>query len=216
MNIQGIIFDSDGTLVDSERLAATVLQRLLRECDIDLPHSEVLARFRGVQFAVFTARLAARYPWLDPEPFMHEFRVKSLELFAQGMQPMPGVEAFLARSPLPRCVASNGPRNKIETCLSAAGLIGYFQERIVSAYEVGAWKPDPGLILAAAQTLGLPVEDCLLVDDSHAGVEAGLAAGAWVAGYGDEDFSPYLDLPRFRLAPGYDDLEALLTTRNQG
>lgn len=210
MNIQGIIFDSDGTLVDSERLAATLLQQLLHERDIDLPHGEVLARFRGVQFAVFTARLAAQYPWLDPEPFMHEFRVKSLELFARGMQPMPGAEPFLARSMLPRCVASNGPRNKIETCLGAAGLLGYFQGRIVSAYEVGAWKPDPGLILAAAQALDVPVEHCLLVDDSHAGVEAGLAAGAWVAGYGDEDFSSYLKLPRFRLAPSYEALKALL------
>ena len=210
MNIDGVIFDSDGTLVDSERIAAGLLWEMLMERDIHLPRDEVLARFRGVQFKVFTARLVETYPWLEAEPFMATFREVSLARFAQGMQPMPGALAFVRQLRLPKCVASNGPRNKIETCLGSAGLLDYFDGRIVSAYEVNAWKPAPGLILAAAETLALAPERCLLVEDSHAGVEAGLAAGTWVAGYGEEDFSAYVGEPRFHLAPTYEDVARLL------
>lgn len=213
MNIKGVIFDSDGTLVDSERIAAGLLWEMLAERDIQLPQEEVLQRFRGVQFAVFTQRLAEAYPWLEPESFMRAFRQDSLTLFARSMRPMPGAEAFVSELHLPKCVASNGPRAKIETCLGTAGLLPHFGEHIVSAYEVKAWKPAPGLILAAAQVLGLPPEDCLLVDDSHAGVEAGLAAGSWVAGFGDEDFSAYAHEPRFHVTPTYDQVAALIAGR---
>lgn len=210
MNIDGVIFDSDGTLVDSERIAAGLLWEMLAERDIHLPREEVLHRFRGVQFAVFTARLTQTYPWLDADPFMAAFRELSLARFAQGMQPMPGALAFVRELRLPKCVASNGPLNKIHTCLGSAGLLPYFEGHIVSAYEVNAWKPAPGLILAAADNLGLAPQRCLLVEDSHAGVEAGLAAGTWVAGYGDEDFSAYAHEPRFRLAPTYADVARLI------
>lgn len=123
---------------------------------------------------------------------------------------MPGALAFVQSLALPKCVASNGPREKIETCLGAAGLLPYFTGHIVSAYEVKAWKPAPGLILEAARVLGLAPQQCLLIEDSHAGVEAGLAAGAWVAGYGDEDFSAYSQQARFHLTPHYDDVARLL------
>jgi HAD superfamily hydrolase (TIGR01509 family) len=59
----------------------------------------------------------------------------------------------------------------------------HFAGRIASAYEVGSWKPDPGLILHAASLMATPPGKCLLVEDSHAGVEAGLATGVNVVGY---------------------------------
>jgi HAD superfamily hydrolase (TIGR01509 family) len=212
VKIEGVIFDSDGTLVDSERIAARLLWEMLCSRRIDLPEQEVLDRFRGVQFAVFATRLAEEYPGFDKEAFMREFRTQSLVRFTQGMAPMPGALAFVSALQLPKCVASNGPRVKIETCLGTAGLLEHFDTRIVSAYEVQAWKPAPGLILEAARVLGVAPANCLLVDDSHAGVEAGLAAGTWVAGYGAEDFTPYLNEPRFHLAPTYQDVARLLGT----
>jgi HAD superfamily hydrolase (TIGR01509 family) len=67
--------------------------------------------------------------------------------------------------------------------LRKVGLLDDFAHRIVSAYDVGVWKPDPGLIEHAAQSLSLAVRDCLLVADSAPRIEAGLSAGALVAGY---------------------------------
>lgn len=208
--VKGVIFDSDGTLVDSENVAATLLHAMLGERGIEMSQPEVLRRFRGVQFAVFIAELCQAHPDLDGEPFMVEFRQRSLEVFRQGLAPMPGAKAFVENLDLPKCVASNGPRLKIETCLGQAGLLQYFTDRIASAYEVRSWKPAPGLIIEAAALLGLQPHECLLVEDSIAGAEAGLAAGAQVAGFGEFDFSTFDHAANFHRTPTYDDVAALL------
>ncbi len=208
--IDGVIFDNDGTLVDSERVAAGLLQRMLADRDIDLDRDEVLRRFRGVQFAAFVAELKQEHPHLDAEPFMQAFREDSLALFRQQMDEMPGAGEFLRGLDLPKCVASNGPRDKIETTLRSAGLLELFGANIASAYEVGSWKPEPGLILAAAQLLGLDPSRCLLVDDSVQGVQAGFAAGAQVAGYGETDFSEFEGRPGFHRVEDYEALQALV------
>ncbi|EIK96629.1 putative phosphatase YieH [Pseudomonas sp. M47T1] len=212
MTIKGVIFDSDGTLVDSERLAASLLRDLLAERDIHLPHDEVLRRFRGVQFAIFVGELCEEHGHLDAEPFMRDFRSRSLDLFAAGLDAMPGALDFVRELKLPKCVASNGPRTKIETCLKTAGLWDAFDGNIVSAYEVNAWKPSPELIVAAARMLMLEPGECLLVDDSIPGVQAGLAAGSKVAGYGDTDFSRFEGQPGFHHVPDYTALKALLAS----
>lgn len=213
MNIKGIIFDNDGTLVDSERVASGLLHRMLAEQGVALTADQVLERFRGVQFALFMADVALQAPQLDIDRFVSEFRAASLQLFRSGLAPMPGALEFVGQLALPSCVASNGPRDKIETTLKAAGLLPWFENRIVSAYEVNSWKPAPGLILAACRRLDLQASQCLLVEDSHAGVQAGLAAGTQVVGYGiDTDFSAYEGQPGFHRALHYRDLAALLAS----
>ena len=74
-------------------------------------------------------------------------------------------------------VATNGPREKAELTLGLTGLLPHVGDRLFCAYEVGYWKPDPRLFLHAAQALGVPAATCAVVEDSRAGVEAGLAAG---------------------------------------
>lgn len=215
MTIEGVIFDNDGTLVDSERVASGLLHELLLERDIDLGQAEVLRRFRGVKFASFIAELCAEHPHLEGERFMHQFREQSLEVFRNGLASMPGALEFVRDLQLPKCVASNGPRNKIETTLHAAGLLEFFEGHIVSAYEVESWKPAPGLILAAAELLGLAPQRCLLVEDSIAGVSAGLAAGTQVAGYGEFDFSQFEGQANFHRVEDYAALAELLRRLNQ-
>ena len=85
-----------------------------------------------------------------------------------------------------------------------------FDGMIVSAYEVNAWKPSPLLIQRAAQMLGLTPEQCLLVEDSIPGVQAGLAAGTQVAGYGDTDFSEFEHLANFHRVKDFEQLKALV------
>lgn len=123
---------------------------------------------------------------------------------------MPGALEFVESLKIPACVASNGPRIKIETCLKSVGLYPVFEDSIISAYEVQAWKPDPKIMLHAAGTLGLPPEKCLVVEDSLSGVEAGLLAGCYVAGYGDTDFTRFSGETNFHLCPDYTALNELL------
>jgi len=69
---------------------------------------------------------------------------------------------------------------KIELCLKVTNLLPYFEGRIFSAYDVQSWKPEPGLFLHAAETMGVPPDRCVVVEDSLPGVQAGLAAGMQV------------------------------------
>lgn len=209
MAIKGVIFDSDGTLVDSETVAAALLHRMLLERGIDLALDEVLGRFRGVQFSMFVAELCKEYQALDGESLIAEYRERSLDEFRKGMQPMPGAKAFVSSLDLPKCVASNGPRVKIDICLGEAGLLEHF-DQIASAYEVQSWKPDPGLIIEAARMLGLQPHECLLVEDSLAGAKAGLAAGTQVAGFGEYTFPTLTHSANFHRTPTYEDVDALL------
>ncbi len=57
------------------------------------------------------------------------------------------------------------------------GLISYFDNHLFSSYEVGSWKPAPGLFLHAAQSMGFSPRDCVVVEDSEVGIEAAIAAG---------------------------------------
>ncbi len=84
---------------------------------------------------------------------------------------------------MPFCVASSGPREKIELSLRVTGLLPHFVGRIFSAYEIGSWKPDPGLFLHAARSMGVEPNVCAIVEDSIPGVQAGLAARMPVFGY---------------------------------
>lgn len=210
MNIAGVIFDCDGTLVDSERLAAGLLREILKQHQVLLTLDEVLDRFRGVQFALCIQGLCHDYPWLPGSRIVEDFRDQTLPLLRERLEEMPGAVEFVTGLSLPKCVASNGPRSKIETCLSTVGLLEAFDGMIVSAYEVNAWKPSPILIQRAAHMLGLEPEQCLLVEDSIPGVQAGLAAGTQVAGYGDTDFSDFLDYANFHPVKDFVQLKALV------
>ncbi len=180
--IKAVIFDCDGTLVDSESLSARLLGRILQQHGYLLDEETILQHFRGRPYASFLHDIGQYFPALDRDLFSQQFRQQSLQLLASELDSMPGAHDLLAALQLPRCIASNGPREKIETSLNSTGLKPYFGEAIISAYEVNAWKPDPALIQHALRLLDAAPADCLLVEDSASGIAAGLAAGVTVAG----------------------------------
>jgi HAD superfamily hydrolase (TIGR01509 family) len=102
------------------------------------------------------------------------------EILESRLQPVDGAMELIRSLTVPFCVASNGPREKIELCLRVTGLLPYFKGRIFSAYEVGFWKPDPQLFIHAARALGASPTRCAVVEDSTPGLKAGLAAGMTV------------------------------------
>ena len=81
---------------------------------------------------------------------------------------------------IPFCVASSGPRKKIEENLRTTRLLQHFEEAIFSAYEVGSWKPKPDLFLHAAEHFGVDPGQCIVIEDSYVGVCAGVAANMQV------------------------------------
>lgn len=183
MKIDGVIFDCDGTLVDSEGLAVEIVVDLLAEAGVRLSAAELMPRFHGRRFATVIDELCEAFSALDAQALTARFRARTPVVFRQRLKAMPGALDLVSGLGVEKCVASNGPVSKIETSLAVTGLLPHFEGRIVSAFEVEAWKPDPRLIEVAAQRMGVAVDRCLLVEDSLPGVQAGLAAGARVAAY---------------------------------
>jgi HAD superfamily hydrolase (TIGR01509 family) len=208
--ITAIIFDCDGTLVDSETLSAQLMSTMLAERGIAISQPDMLLRMRGHKFLEVAQALADRHPAIDPEALMREYRARSYVQLRAELQPIPGAIELVRSLRIKKCVASNGPREKIETCLAAVGLLDAFEGCIVSAFEVGAWKPDPALILHAAAVLDTAPSACLLIEDSVPGIRAGLAAGVRVLGYGEADFSSVIGHPGFTPIESLADITAHL------
>jgi HAD superfamily hydrolase (TIGR01509 family) len=188
-----VIFDVDGTLVDSEELGTRVLLEMAAELGLELPLKETNLLFRGWKLDDCVAQIQA---WLGralPGDFVAQVRLRTAQTFRAELRAVPGaldlVRALEGRG-LPLCVASSGPREKIELSLSLTGLLPYFEQRIFSGYELNTWKPDPGLFLHAAKTLGAQPEDCAVIEDSPVGVQAGLAAGMRVYAFQPGEIDP--------------------------
>jgi HAD superfamily hydrolase (TIGR01509 family) len=188
-----LLFDCDGVLVDSEILGNKILVEAVAEHGLYLTLEEALRTFRGGKMAECVALLEKRLGRTLPEDFVPEIRRRTDDAFRSALEAVPGALDLVRTLTGAKCVVSNGPRTKIELSLSVTGLFPYFQNHIFSAYEVGVWKPDPGLFLHAAQAMGVAPEHCAVVEDSMSGIRAGLAAGMKV--FALQQHESEVDLP---------------------
>ena len=199
--IGAIIFDCDGTLVDSEPITVQVLVDQVGEFGLKLEYDEALGLFVGRDMAMILVELEKRTDRSLPEDFVDEFRRRQAIELQRSVTSIPGASELLSvvsvgKSPI--CVASNAPRAKIELNLQATDLSQFFPpSHIFSAYDVNKWKPDPTLFLHVAQQLGVPPEDCVVIEDSLAGIEAGIAAGMQTIGYAASASQQPTDKVRF-------------------
>lgn len=188
--MKAIIFDCDGTLVDSEVLANEVLVEAVAEHGLMMPLAEAVACFRGGKMAECVAEIERRLGRSLPEDFVAQLRRRTAEVFRSRLRAVDGALDLVRSLRPPFCVASSGPREKIELSLSITGLLPFFQGAIFSSYEVGVWKPEPGLFLHAARAMGVAAEECAVVEDSMPGIRAGLAAGMAVFAFQPHDVDP--------------------------
>jgi HAD superfamily hydrolase (TIGR01509 family) len=177
MSIGCVIFDCDGTLVDSELLSNVALSRALAALTIQESASELLSRYRGARMANILADLETRHALSLPATFEADYRRLVAGMFERELAAIEGVHAVLESLTVPVCVASSGPRLKIELALRVTKLAPFFADRIFSSYEIGSWKPEPQLFLHAARTMGFSTDDCVVVEDSLLGAQAAARAG---------------------------------------
>ena len=177
--IAAVLFDLDGTLVDSEKPGLDVLHEMACALGASWSHEQSHARFRGVPMALCVADLARHLPHLqlDQVAFLKDLRSAMAARFRQGLNEMPGASALLQALQMPFAVATNGPREKASLTLGLTGLDRWLEGRVFCAPEVGSYKPEPGLFLHAARALGCEPGHCAVVEDSLPGLQAGLAAG---------------------------------------
>ncbi len=172
-----LLFDCDGTLVDSERLCSLGIAIKFADFGIKLDTDELVKRFRGWKLAAILETLEQKYEIKLSEDFVPSYRALVSDLFESDLKPVDGIEEVLQILPYPKAVVSSGPVHKIEQALRICGLTQYFSSNIYSSYEVKIWKPDPGIYLYAAKDMGYLPDDCVIIDDGPVGVEAGHKAG---------------------------------------
>ncbi|MBX2873564.1 MAG: HAD-IA family hydrolase [Saprospiraceae bacterium] len=194
MKYELVIFDCDGVLVDSEGLSSQVFAEEIGKLGWQISAREVLQRFKGGKFADALAEIEANITEPMPPDFEQLLRRRTFAAFEQDLQPIPGIVQALNALPLPFCVASNGPRNKIELNLGITHLLPLFSDRIFSAYELEIWKPDPAFYLTVAERLGYAKEACLVIEDSYAGMQSATGAGIDVWVYAKDEVD--LDIER--------------------
>ena len=195
-----VIFDCDGVLVDSERIGVRVEAEFLGELGWPLTEAEVVERFMGRTAEYMDEAIEAQLGSLLPQDWKDQFQRRYREAFAAELVPVDGVLEALDQITSPTCVASSGSHDKLRFTLGHTGLYERFEGRIFSGYEVASGKPAPDLFLHAAASMGWDPADCAVVEDSPAGVEAGLRAGMRVFGYAgrtpDDSIRPRGGTPR--------------------
>lgn len=185
MKWQLVIFDCDGVLVDSEPIALGTFQTMIAELGLIMSYEEVIRRFqaRPVKICVEVVEQLLGKP--VPQGFVDAFHARTFEIFQKELQPVEGIFHALdgISGQIQSCVASSGTHDKMRITLTKTGLYARFEGRIFSTVEVARGKPHPDIFLYAAEKMGVSPRDCVVVEDSLPGVQAGVAAGMTVLGY---------------------------------
>ena len=182
-NIQLVIFDCDGVLVDSEGLSKRVLLQMLAGIGVVASDAYFDQHFLGRSYEAVTASIFNDYSVTLPATFQHEYQTQLLQVFAQELRPTIALTQMLAQLTLPYCVATSSSPNRVDFALKSTNLIDYFAGQVFTASEVKNGKPAPDLFLHAAKQMGMAPQNCLVIEDSQAGIEAGLAANMHVIKY---------------------------------
>lgn len=181
--VELVIFDCDGVLVDSERIAARVQVALGAELGWPLTEAEVIERFIGRSAVSIREQVAERLGPRTAALWWDRFEERHREAVDRGLSPVEGLPEALDAIALPTCVASSGSHEGMRHTLGRTGLYERFAGRIHSATEVARGKPAPDLFLYAAQRMGVDPAACAVVEDSRPGVQAARAAGMRAFGY---------------------------------
>ncbi|MCC2611586.1 HAD family hydrolase [Neorhizobium sp. Rsf11] len=172
-----VIFDCDGVLVDSETVSIRVLLDGLRSKGLEMDEAEAYRHFLGRSLGTVTRTIREEFGIDADESFLEGMRQELYARFRAELKPMPGIAETLDALSFRRCVASSSQPERIRLSLSITGLIGRLEPNIFSAAMVARGKPAPDLFLHAASQMGADPQNCIVIEDSPAGIEAGHRAG---------------------------------------
>ena len=178
-----IIFDCNGVLVDSEAIAATVASQEFARIGLSVPPALVVRFFAGRKPADMLADIEAATRKRLPPGFGTQLGQSVLDRLRSEVRATAHIQHALAWLRGSKCVASSSPLDRVRASLEATDLLRFFEPRIFSASQVARGKPAPDLFLHAARQMKVAPADCIVVEDSPAGVTAAHAAGMAPIGF---------------------------------
>ena len=208
-----IIFDCDGVLVDSEPISIGVLLDVLAREGRVIDEEAAYRHFLGRSMATIGSQLESDFDFVITEEHLEDIRRELYARFRKELQPISNIRSALEQLTVPYCVASSSQPERIRLSLEVAGLLDLFEPHIYSAVMVRHGKPAPDLFLYAAREMGVAAADCIVVEDSPAGIEAAKRAGMPVFAFhgGSHDRGGLLAADLSALKPDriFDDMRSL-------
>jgi HAD superfamily hydrolase (TIGR01509 family) len=195
-DVKLVIFDCDGVLVDSETISVAVLTEIVRKAGADIGDREAYRLFLGRSMQAVDELLREAFGLALNEAQLERIRAETFRRFRRELEPMPGAIEALSRLRLLRCVASSSSLERIRLSLSLTGLLEMLNPHIYSASMVARGKPAPDLFLHAAEGMGVRPEDCVVVEDSPAGIDAAKRAGMRVFAFTGGSHASHAGLER--------------------
>ncbi len=178
--LKGVIFDWDGVVIDSSLQHERSWEVLAEEISKPLPVGHFKLGFGKKNQMIIPDILQ----WASDVEEVQQLADRKEEIYRQlvedsGVHILPGARELLValrEEGIPAAVGSSTPRKNLNAIFAATGLDEYFQA-VVCGDDVLHGKPAPDVFLLAAEKLGLPAGECLVIEDAHAGIEAALRAG---------------------------------------
>ncbi len=180
-----ILFDMDGVIIDSNPFHTKALDIFLKDKGFHLTEEEKKMRLYG----------RANKDWIND---LYEGKLNDAQLLELGtekeiiwrglykndMVPVAGLQAFLDQlvaNEIPFCIGTSAPVENVDFTLKEIGLAHYFKTILHQAH-VKIGKPNPEIYINCAKALGMKPENCIVIEDSLAGVRSGKSAGCKVIG----------------------------------
>jgi HAD superfamily hydrolase (TIGR01509 family) len=213
-DLQLVIFDCDGVLVDSEAISCGVLASMMSAEGLPTTLADSRRDYQGLRLDEVLAKVEAKLGRPLPEDWLARYERERAERFRRDLKAVPGAAAAVALAAaagVAVCVASQGKLEKTRLTLGLTGLLELFgQDALFSAHSVARGKPHPDLFLCAASVMGAEPARCAVVEDTPSGVTAAVAAGMRAFGYcADSDETALRDAGA-ELVASLDQLPALL------
>lgn len=182
----GFLFDNDGVLIDSSEIHWQAWQLFMEEeASLNMTHQEFIDTFGKRNDLILkeispASTIEQRKKWADRKEEIFRKRAQN------AIKLLPGMERFLKEiqeKGYLRIIASSTPVENLKLFLSSTVLGKYF-DKFVSADTVPHGKPFPDVFIKAAEEIGIPPEECIVLEDAPAGIEAGKRAGSFVVALG--------------------------------
>lgn len=188
--ITAVLFDMDGLVLDTEKLYTRFWQEAACACGYPMTKEQAL----GMRSLNRGAGLSKMQSYFGPDvdyDFIRQKRIELMDAFVEkeGVTLKPGIHellAFLKERGIKTAIATSSPMERTVLYLTSVGLQNSFDE-LVSGYMVERGKPEPDIYLYAAEKMGVKPEECMVLEDSPAGILAAHRAGCMPVMIPDQD-----------------------------